>query len=207
MTYATLRGMSDAGYPHVEKPRRGSLLLGMVVSVLLACSLFAGTEKPFDPLVRLTSLPDAETAAFCAAAAEWWCKVASRTVRGDTAVFAVSPGGKGLLGLKAAGVSLKPNTRYRASCYLTTHLNDLPFVQIKKGSGFLFELAEDSARQRLYRVTGIFGERPRESHGFEFETGDAVGDGGYFGVHMYGVSGTVEMDGLAVMEQGPVARR
>jgi len=138
--------------------------------------------------------------------ARWWCKDAGLTVEGDKAVFAVSPGGKGMLGLKAAGVALKPNTRYRASCHLATHLNDLPFRQVKKGEGFLFELAEDDARKRLHRVTGLFGERPRESHGFDFETADEIGEGGYFAVHMYGVSGTVEMDGLAVMEMGPAAK-
>ena len=140
------------------------------------------------------------------ATAQWWCKDAERTVEGDKTIFTVRPGGKGMLGLKAAGVTLKPNTRYRASCYLTTHLNDLPFKEIKKGHGFLFELSEERSRKRLHRVTGLFGERPRESHGFDFETGDEVGEGGSFAVYMYGVTGTVEMDGLAVMELGPALK-
>ena len=159
-------------------------------------------QKALDPECEEERRARAVSVQSVPASAKWWCKDAERTVEGDKAVFTVRPGGKGTLGLKTAGVALKPNTRYRASCYLTTHLNDLPFKEIKKGNGFLFELSEEHGRKRLHRVTGLFGERPRESHGFDFETGDEVGEGGSFAVYMYGVTGTVEMDGLAVMEMG-----
>ena len=133
------------------------------------------------------------------AAAKWWARLGSR-VDGDAVTFNVKPGMKAMLSLKAAKIALKPNTRYRASCFLSADLNELPFRQVKKGNGLVFELSEGSSRKRLYRVTGIFGKHEREAWGFDFTTGSEIEDGGYFALHGYGVEGTVRLDGLCVYE-------
>ena len=131
--------------------------------------------------------------------AKWWARIGS-SVEGDATVFAVKPGMKAMLSLKAAKVALKPNTRYRASCFLSADLNDLPFRQVKKGNGLVFELSEGKSRKRLYRVTGIFGKHGREAWGFDFTTEATVEEGGYFALHGYGVEGSVRLDGLCVYE-------
>ena len=133
--------------------------------------------------------------------AKWWARIGS-SVEGDATVFAVKPGMKAMLSLKAAKVALKPNTRYRASCFLSADLNDLPFRQVKKGNGLVFELSEGKSRKRLYRVTGIFGKHGRETWGFDFTTEATVEEGGYFALHGYGVEGSVRLYGLCLYEVG-----
>ena len=133
------------------------------------------------------------------ATAKWWAKLGS-SVDGEATVFNVKPGMKAMLSLKGAKIALKPNTRYRAACFLSADLNELPFGLVKKGSGLVFELSEGRSRKRLYRVTGIFGKHERETWGFDFTTEATVEDGGYFAFHGYSVEGTVRMDGLCLYE-------
>ena len=131
--------------------------------------------------------------------AKWWARLGSR-VEGDGVVFNVKPGMKAMLSLKGAKIELKPNTSYRASGFFTVDLNELPFRQVKKGNGLVFELSEGKSRTRLYRVSGIFGKHAREVWGFDFKTADTIEEGGYFALHGYGVEGTVRLDGLCLYE-------
>ena len=133
------------------------------------------------------------------ATAKWWARIGSR-VEGGAVVFNVKPSMKAMLSLKTAKVELKPNTHYRASCFLSADLNELPFLQVKKGNGLVFELSEGKSRKRLYRVSGIFGKHAREAWGFDFTTESEIEDGGYFALHGYSVEGTVRLDGLCVYE-------
>ena len=132
--------------------------------------------------------------------AKWWTKGGSRVVEDDATVFEVKPGMKAMISLQTAKMALKPNTRYRASCFLELDLNELPFKLVKKGNGLVFELSEGSSRKRLYRVTGLFGKHGRETWGFDFTTGPEIEPGGYFALHGYNVQGTVRLIGLCLYE-------
>lgn len=156
-------------------------------------------QRRLDPVDEAARRAKALSASQVSPDAEWWCKDMVMERKGNTSVFTMTPGGKAQLSLAKAGIALKPGARYRVSCFIETELPELPFAQLKKGNGFLFELSEDSSRRHLHRVTGICGRRPRETHGFEF-TASTAGGGGYFALRAYGVSGSVKVDGLAVME-------
>lgn len=158
---------------------------------------FQSRLDPEDESVRRKKALSVRTVS---ADAKWWCKGMKAKNDGGRIEFTVERGGKAQLSLAAAGITLKPGTSYRVSCFIETELEELPFEQLKKGNGLLFELSEDAARKHLHRVTGICGNRPRETHGFEFTTPSEAQSGGCFAFRAYGVSGKIKVDGIAVME-------
>jgi hypothetical protein len=161
-------------------------------------------QRRLDPEDELARRKDAMALVDIPVDAKWWCRGMGMAVKGEKIVIDAKAGGKAQLGLKGAGVALKPNTRYRVSCFMDADLETLGFKQRKKGNGFLFELSEGASRKNLHRVSGIHGKRPRQTCGFEFTTGEKVEDGGYFAFRSYGVNGTVKIDGLALMELPPL---
>lgn len=161
-------------------------------------------QRRLDPEDELARRKDAMALVDIPVDAKWWCRGMGMAVKGEKIVIDAKAGGKAQLGLKGAGVALKPNTRYRVSCFMDADLETLGFKQRKKGNGFLFELSEGASRKNLHRVSGIHGKRPRQTCGFEFTTGEKVEDGGYFAFRAYGVNGTVKIDGLALMELPPL---
>jgi hypothetical protein len=161
-------------------------------------------QRRLDPEDELARRKDVMALVDIPVDAKWWCRGMGMAVKGEKIVIDAKAGGKAQLGLKGAGVALKPNTRYRVSCFMDADLETLGFKQRKKGNGFLFELSEGASRKNLHRVSGIHGKRPRQTCGFEFTTGEKVEDGGYFAFRAYGVNGTVKIDGLALMELPPL---
>lgn len=160
-------------------------------------------QKALDPDEEAVRRAAAVSVQNVAATAKWWSSGMKFSAQGDALVIDAKPGGKVEIGLGAAGVSLKPGARYRVSCFIDADLCDLPFIRRKKGDGFLFELSEGKSRKNLHRVTGICGDRPRETFGFEFTAAAEPESGGSIAFRAYGVSGRVKVDGIAVMELPP----
>lgn len=120
---------------------------------------------------------------------------------GSSAVTAeLTSGGKLTVPLAKAGVSVRPGARYRVTFFMKTDLA-VAAGEREKHAGALLEFCEDRARRHFVQTAKLKGTHDWTAWTLVFETtAGAVAAEAALIVRAHGVSGRLELGGLAIEE-------